>query len=74
MSKLRVHPVIPGTAHQRASNEVGISSPLRPQERPFRAEERGSVTILFGGLTRKHERLIESLLAGSGYRYPQFHS
>jgi hypothetical protein len=31
------------------------------------AEERGSVTILFGGLTWKHERLIEGLLAGAGY-------
>jgi hypothetical protein len=30
MSELRDHPVIPGTARQRASNEVGISSPLRP--------------------------------------------
>jgi predicted nucleotide-binding protein (sugar kinase/HSP70/actin superfamily) len=40
---------------------------LRPQELPFTAEERGSVTILFGGLTWKHERLIEGLLAGAGY-------
>ena len=29
-----------------------------PVERPFRAEERGRVTILFGGLTWKHEKLI----------------
>ena len=42
--------------------------PLRPQELPFTAEERGSVTILFGGLTWKHERLIEGLLGGAGYR------
>jgi predicted nucleotide-binding protein (sugar kinase/HSP70/actin superfamily) len=35
---------------------------------PFTAEERDSVTILFGGLTWKHERLIEGLLAGAGYR------
>jgi predicted nucleotide-binding protein (sugar kinase/HSP70/actin superfamily) len=42
--------------------------PLRPQELPFTAEERSSVTILFGGLTWKHERLIEGLLAGAGYR------
>jgi predicted nucleotide-binding protein (sugar kinase/HSP70/actin superfamily) len=41
--------------------------PLRPVELPFAAEERGSVTILFGGLTWKHERLIEGLLAGAGY-------
>ena len=43
------------------------SVPLRPQELPFTAAERGSVTILFGGLTWKHERLIEGLLAGAGY-------
>jgi len=29
----------------------------RPVERPFGAEERGKVTILFGGLTWKHERV-----------------
>jgi len=44
------------------------SVPLRPQELPFTAEERDSVTILFGGLTWKHERLIEGLLAGAGYK------
>jgi predicted nucleotide-binding protein (sugar kinase/HSP70/actin superfamily) len=44
------------------------SAPLRPQELPFTAEERDSVTILFGGLTWKHERLIEGLLAGAGYK------
>ncbi|MGA8672943.1 MAG: hypothetical protein WB679_23920, partial [Terracidiphilus sp.] len=65
--ELRIHPVVAGTAPQRPSNELGIASPLRPQELPFTAEERGSVTILFGGLTWKHERLIEGLLAGSGY-------
>jgi len=42
--------------------------PIRQQEAPFTAEERGTVTILFGGLTWKHERLIEGLLAGAGYR------
>lgn len=67
MSELRVHPVIPEIAPRRASDEVGVSSLLRPEELPFTAEERGSVTILFGGLTWKHERLIEGLLAGSGY-------
>jgi predicted nucleotide-binding protein (sugar kinase/HSP70/actin superfamily) len=41
---------------------------IRPRELPFTREERGSVTILFGGLTWKHERLIEGLLAGAGYR------
>jgi len=47
MSELRDHPVIPGTAHRPASNMVDISSPLRPQELPFTAEERGSVNCVF---------------------------
>lgn len=42
--------------------------PLRPREDAFTAEERERVTILFGGLTWKHERLIEGLLAGAGYK------
>jgi predicted nucleotide-binding protein (sugar kinase/HSP70/actin superfamily) len=40
----------------------------RPAERPFTAEERDRVTILFGGLTWKHERLIERVFRGCGYR------
>jgi predicted nucleotide-binding protein (sugar kinase/HSP70/actin superfamily) len=39
-----------------------------PAERPFTAEERDRVTILFGGFTWKHERFIEAILRGSGYR------
>ena len=35
--------------------------------RPFRAEERGSVTILFGGLTWKHERLIQGVFHNLGH-------
>ena len=42
-------------------------SPLVPAELPFTAEDRSTVTILFGGLTWKHERLIEGLLAGGGF-------
>jgi len=41
----------------------------RPIERPFTAEERDRVTILFGGLTWKHERFIEAVFRGCGYRY-----
>jgi predicted nucleotide-binding protein (sugar kinase/HSP70/actin superfamily) len=41
--------------------------PLRPPEHSFTASERGTVTILFGGLTWKHEKLIEGLLRGAGY-------
>lgn len=40
----------------------------RPSERPFTASERENVTILFGGLTWKHERMIETILRGNGYR------
>ena len=40
----------------------------RPAERPFTAEERNRVTILFGGLTWKHEKFIQAVFQGSGYR------
>ena len=39
----------------------------RPAERAFTAEERGKVTILFGGLTWKHERVIQAVFEGCGY-------
>jgi len=42
--------------------------PLRPAELPFTESERETVTILFAGLTWKHESLIEGLLRGAGYR------
>jgi predicted nucleotide-binding protein (sugar kinase/HSP70/actin superfamily) len=40
----------------------------RPVERPFTAEERDKVTILVGGLTRKHEEFIRAVFQGSGYK------
>lgn len=40
----------------------------RPLERPFFAQERDSVTILIGGLTWTHERLIRAVFLGCGYR------
>ena len=40
----------------------------KPIERPFTAEERGKVTILFGGFTWKHEDLIRAVFQGCGYR------
>ena len=40
----------------------------RPVERPFTAAERNRVTILFGGLTWKHEWLIRSAFESAGYR------
>jgi predicted nucleotide-binding protein (sugar kinase/HSP70/actin superfamily) len=40
----------------------------RPAERRFTAAERDRVTILFGGLTAKHEALIKSVFEAAGYR------
>jgi predicted nucleotide-binding protein (sugar kinase/HSP70/actin superfamily) len=40
----------------------------RPVERPFTAAERDKVTILFGGLTWKHEWLIKSVFQQAGYK------
>ena len=40
----------------------------RPVERTFTAGERDRVTILFGGLTWKHEEMIKAVFLGSGYR------
>ena len=39
----------------------------KPVERTFTAGERGRVTILFGGLTWKHEEMIKAVFHGSGY-------
>jgi len=40
----------------------------RPEERPFTADERDKVTILFGGLTWKHEAFIRAVFQNCGYR------
>ena len=40
----------------------------KPVERTFTASERDHVTILFGGLTWKHEEMIKAVFRGSGYR------
>src|ERR1700677_5072000 len=39
----------------------------KPVERTFKADERDYVTILFGGLTWKHEEMIKAVFHGSGY-------
>jgi predicted nucleotide-binding protein (sugar kinase/HSP70/actin superfamily) len=41
----------------------------RPVERPFTAQERDQATILFGGLTWKHERFIQAAFQRCGYRF-----
>ena len=40
----------------------------RPEERPFTRAERERVTILFGGLTTRHEELVFAGLEGLGYK------
>jgi predicted nucleotide-binding protein (sugar kinase/HSP70/actin superfamily) len=40
----------------------------RPDEPPFQAADRANVTILFGGLTAKHEWMIQSVLRRNGLR------
>ncbi len=39
----------------------------RPVERPFTKEQRANTTLLFGGLTWKHEKLVHGALEGLGY-------
>ncbi len=40
----------------------------RPLERPLLESEREKTTILIGGLTRKHERFIQAVFQGAGYK------
>jgi len=39
----------------------------RPKENPFLKSQRGTTKILFGGLTWKHEKLIQAAWEGLGY-------
>src|SRR5262245_1626065 len=56
----------------RLTQEMGLGSRQqhfrRPVERAFTAQERGKVTILIGGLTWKHEKVMQAVFAGCGYR------
>lgn len=45
-----------------------VSHFRRPEERPFTRAERETTTILFGGLTLRHEQLLVSALEGLGYK------
>ena len=40
----------------------------RPVERPFTRDQRPYTTVLFGGLTWSHERLIKGAWEGLGYK------
>jgi predicted nucleotide-binding protein (sugar kinase/HSP70/actin superfamily) len=57
----------------RLAGELGIDlqrrDPFqRPVERGFSKDQRSHTTVLFGGLTWKHEHLIEGALGGLGYK------
>jgi predicted nucleotide-binding protein (sugar kinase/HSP70/actin superfamily) len=39
-----------------------------PNPQTFTREQRGTTTILFGGLTRAHDHLLTGALSGAGYR------
>ena len=52
--------------------EAGVSSEkvqhfAKPFENPFTKDQRAHTTLLFGGLTWRHEHLIEGALEGLGY-------
>jgi predicted nucleotide-binding protein (sugar kinase/HSP70/actin superfamily) len=58
---------------QRLLSEAGLTvGPIahfrRPAERPFTRAEREHVTILFGGLTTRHEQFVHAGLEGLGYK------
>jgi predicted nucleotide-binding protein (sugar kinase/HSP70/actin superfamily) len=58
---------------ERLEREAGIESRsaerfLRPAENPFVRSQRDKTTILFGGLTWKHEKLVHGTLESLGYR------
>lgn len=56
---------------QSARNAAPLPSPqrpLRPVERPFTHAERSRVTLLIGGVTWKHEELIQAVFEAAGYR------
>lgn len=58
---------------QRLEKEAGIENRAtvrfqRPVENPFVRSQRDNTTILFGGLTWKHEKLVHGALESLGYR------
>jgi predicted nucleotide-binding protein (sugar kinase/HSP70/actin superfamily) len=57
----------------RLAREMGIESQTRQQfhrpiENPFTKSQREHTTLLFGGLTWKHEQLVHGALEGLGYK------
>jgi len=57
----------------RLEKEYGVEAKRidhfkRPLENTFTKDQRANTTILFGGLTWKHEKLIKGVLQGLGYK------
>src|SRR5918992_2463127 len=52
----------------RAGLRASVDHFHRPAEHAFTAAERDQVTVLIGGLTWKHERLIQSVFQSAGYK------
>ena len=57
----------------RLEKEYGVEAKKidhfkRPLENTFTKDQRANTTILFGGLTWKHEKLIKGVLQGLGYK------
>jgi predicted nucleotide-binding protein (sugar kinase/HSP70/actin superfamily) len=57
----------------RLEREAGLKEAThqhfrRPEERPFTKAQRPHTTVLFGGLTWKHERILQGSIAGLGYK------
>lgn len=57
---------------EKLMEQMGVALPeveefARPVERDFTGDQRAHTTILFGGLTWKHEQLIRGALSGLGY-------
>jgi len=54
-----------------AGPRSGSTSPAahfrRPAERPFTPADKADTTVLFGGLSPRHDRLVEGVLLGLGY-------
>lgn len=58
---------------KRLEQEYGVEAKKidhfkRPFENAFKKKDRENTTILFGGLTWKHEKLIQGALEGLGYK------
>ncbi|MCZ7555500.1 MAG: activator of (R)-2-hydroxyglutaryl-CoA dehydratase [Bacteroidia bacterium] len=55
-------------ASEKGLTRDGVAHWNRPTERAFTRKEREHTTVLFGGLTWKHERLIQANLRRLGYK------